>query len=63
MARYRPTPKCPYCGAEIARAVYKDQSKIPLMQRLIGDTFIRWDYIKHNCKSKKSQTKNENMGN
>ena len=52
MARYRPTPTCPFCGVVIAKGIYKDQSKIPFMQRIIGDTFIRWEYIKHTCKGK-----------
>jgi hypothetical protein len=57
MARYRPTPTCPYCGVVIAKGIYRDQSKIPFMQRVIGDTFIRWDYIKHSCKGKKEADK------
>jgi hypothetical protein len=57
MAVYRKTPACPYCGKIIAKAVYKNQSHIPFMFRVIGDTFIRWDYIKHNCKGKRKADK------
>jgi hypothetical protein len=60
MAIFRPTPKCPYCGEVIAKAVYIDQSKIPSMMRLIGDTFIRWDYITHTCEgTKKAEAENK----
>jgi len=52
MARDRPVPRCPNCGKKIAKPVYLDQSKTPIMKRLIGDTFIRWDYIKHVCTKK-----------
>ncbi len=52
MAIQRTVPKCPYCGDVIAKGVYRDQSNIPFMQRLIGDSFIRWDYIKHSCPGK-----------
>ena len=57
MAVYRPTPTCPYCGKIIAKGVYKNQSKIPSMLRVIGDTFIRWDYIEHTCEGKKKADK------
>lgn len=50
MAKYRPTPVCPYCGKPVAKAIYKDQSKIPQIFRIIGDTFLRWEPIKHSCK-------------
>ncbi len=52
MAIYRKAPTCPYCGEVIATAIYRDQSKIPFMQRLIGDTFIRWEYKEHRCEGK-----------
>jgi hypothetical protein len=52
MAIYRKQPTCPYCGKVIAKGVYKDQSHLPFMMRVIGDTFLRWEYKKHNCKKK-----------
>jgi hypothetical protein len=54
MARYRPTPTCPYCGVIIAKAILKKPT--PGIT-FIGDTFIRWDYVKHNCKGKKEADK------
>lgn len=57
MAIIRRTPTCHLCGAKIAKAVYKDQSKLPLQLRVIGDTFIRWEYIKHDCKKYKAGKK------
>lgn len=57
MAVARPTPTCPYCGKIIAKGVYKNQSGIPFMLRVIGDTFLRWDYIKHTCKGKREADK------
>lgn len=48
MAVYRPTPKCSYCGKIIAKAVYSKSGT-----HFIGDTFIRWDYMKHSCKGKR----------
>lgn len=41
MAVYRETPKCPICGKPTAKSVYDTKSEI------IGDRFIRWDYINH----------------
>ena len=52
MAIYRAHPKCPFCGKVIAKAKYKDQSDIPMSMRLIGDTFIGWEYDNHECKEK-----------
>jgi hypothetical protein len=57
MARYRRPPTCPHCGKVIAKAVYLDQTDLPLMQRVIGDTFIRWDYNKHTCSKKDLELK------
>ena len=50
---HRETPKCPFCGKEYAKAVYIDQSDIPLHDKIIGDTFIRWEYSKHSCNEEK----------
>lgn len=52
MAVYRQVPVCAYCGKPIAKGIYKDQSHLPWHQQLIGDTFIRWEYIDHKCKEK-----------
>ena len=49
MAVARTAPKCPKCGQDIG-AIYRDQSNVPIMHRLIGDTFIRWDFEGHVCK-------------
>ncbi len=54
MALRRIVPTCYHCGEEIAKAVYKDQSKIPSLMRVIGDNFLRWDYISHKCKKYES---------
>ncbi len=52
MAVYRPTPACPFCGEAIAKGIYKDQSNTPPQFKIIGDTFIRWEYIPHTCAGK-----------
>lgn len=52
MAVYRPTPKCPYCGAVIAEAVHSKSGP-----HFIGDTFLRWDYIKHSCEGQEKADK------
>lgn len=57
MAVYRQTPTCNYCGKSIAKAIYRDQSHLPTMLRVIGDTFIRWDYKKCKCKGAKKARK------
>jgi hypothetical protein len=49
MAIARRPPTCPKCG-EPYRGIYKDQSNVPMMHRLIGDTFIRWDTSGHICR-------------
>lgn len=46
MALFRKTPTCPFCNKVIAEAVIDTESKI------IGDNFIRWNYIKHDCYKK-----------
>ena len=53
MAVFRKNPKCPYCGEIIAKGIYRDQSNIPSYMRVIGDTFIRWEYLDHTCDGKK----------
>ncbi len=50
MAMHRRTPKCPYCKVPIGTPVYQDQSHLPVNQQIIGDTFLRWEYIEHECK-------------
>jgi hypothetical protein len=46
MARYRPPEYCCICGKQLI-AIYKDQSHIPLMQRVIGDTFMGYKECDH----------------
>lgn len=53
MALYREYPKCPFCKKVIAKGVYKDQSNLPVSMQIIGDTFIRWEYEKHECEEEK----------
>jgi hypothetical protein len=53
MAIHRETPTCPFCGKPTAKAIYKDQSNVPWFMQMIGDTFIRWEEIKHSCKGMK----------
>jgi len=57
MAVYRPTPICNYCGKAIAKAIYRDESDLPISMQLIGDTFIRWDYTQCKCKGAKKSRK------
>jgi len=57
MAIARPTPTCPYCGKPTAKGIYKDESDMPSFFRLIGDTFIKWEYKKCNCKGAKKARK------
>ena len=57
MAVARTSPKCLHCGKPIAEEVHMDQSKIPVFQRLIGDTFIKWKYKYCNCKGAKKARK------
>jgi len=49
MAVFRKPPECPFCGKIIAKARYRDQSKITHMFQVIGDTFEGWDYEDHEC--------------
>jgi hypothetical protein len=48
MAVIRANPKCPKCNG-IIHAIYKDQSDLPSIQQIIGDTFIKWDWENHKC--------------
>lgn len=54
MALYRENPKCTKCGG-IINGIYKDQNHLPLEQRIIGDTFLGWDWGGHKCEKSKSQ--------
>lgn len=47
MSVYRETPKCPFCGEVIAKAVYKKHDG-----NFVGDTFMFWENIPHDCKNK-----------
>lgn len=49
MAIARRPPTCPKCG-ETIKGIFKDQSNVPIMHRLIGDTFIRWNWEGHMCR-------------
>ncbi len=55
MAKYRKTPTCPGCGKAIAKAIHRKQES--WQPPFCGDTFIRWEYIKHNCKKLKKKLK------
>ncbi len=46
MAVYREAPKCIHCGKVIAKAKYESK------EHFLGDTFIGWEYIEHNCEKK-----------
>ena len=48
MAVCRPTEYCPWCN-EPLKARYLDQSNIPFMHQIIGDTFL--GYQECNCKN------------
>jgi hypothetical protein len=48
MARKRTPPKCPNCGETIAKAVYKKRES--WQQPFVGDSFLKWEYLKHECK-------------
>lgn len=49
MALYRKSPTCPECG-ETIRGRYLHQSNVPMMHRIIGDTFQGWDWKGHKCR-------------
>lgn len=51
MALFRETPKCPICNKEIAKQIIDTESKV------IGDNFIRWEYLEHKCKQKVNKYK------
>ena len=62
MAVYRPTPKCAFCGKPIARAIYKDYGNMPISMIPFGDSFIRWEFLEHNCpKSKEVEERKNNF--
>jgi len=46
--RFCEVPRCAFCGNIIAKEMHKDMDK-----NFFGDTFIQWNYLEHNCKSKK----------
>lgn len=47
---FRETPKCPFCGAEIAFAVHEDKG-------IIGDSFVKWEFMQHMCDEKSKAVK------
>lgn len=59
MAVQRITPTCAYCGKPTAEAVYDNQSDLPSVMRLIGDTFRFWKYKKCKCKQSKAARKKQ----
>jgi len=50
MAIARQPPRCTICGEVVAKGIYKNQSHLPPTMRVFGDTFLRWEPIRHNCK-------------
>lgn len=57
MALYRPTPTCPHCGEPTHKAIYRDQSHLPPMLQIIGDTFEGWESLEHTCKGQEEWIK------
>ena len=57
MAVCRETPKCPYCGRIIAKAILKDESDLPMIMQTVGDTFIGWKDKKCHCKGARKARK------
>lgn len=49
MAIKRNQPVCPKCGESI-KAKHRYESDMPKSMRIIGDTFICWDWAGHKCK-------------
>jgi len=43
MAIHRVAPECAHCG-KIMIGKYRDQSKIPMSMRIIGDVFEGWEH-------------------
>ena len=64
MAVFRKPPTCSYCGKIIGRAITDQQRDVPKSQRIIGDNFIRWEYVNHSCPKKRKAEKEmiKNMG-
>lgn len=54
MTVMRETPKCLICGKIIAKAIYKNYKNYPIEMIPVGDSFLRWEYLKHKCKKKKT---------
>jgi methylenetetrahydrofolate dehydrogenase (NADP+) / methenyltetrahydrofolate cyclohydrolase len=61
MAVLRIPEKCFNCGGDL-KEVHLDQSHLPMYQQIIGDTFIKWDYENHKCKTK-SDIREEKLNN
>jgi len=60
MAVIRKIPSCPFCDEPIAKAIHKDFTGYPLEQIVIGDNFIRWEWLDHKCtKESKMKTYND----
>ena len=58
MAVARSIPTCSYCGEATATGRYKDESGVPPLMRIIGDTFLGWDDKECNCKQAIEARKN-----
>lgn len=56
MAVYRETPKCPFCGEIIAKAVMK--TLMPFQEPIFGNNFSHWEFEKHECNWKNDFIKN-----
>lgn len=52
----REVPRCSICGSRIARAIFKNESMLPGCMKTLGDTFIRWEYIDHDCDDEKDES-------
>ena len=53
----REAPRCLFCGEIIAKAIYKDYKNYPIEMIPVGDSFLKWEYIKHDCKKKTKKDK------
>ena len=52
MALARTAPRCPDCGEITAEAVYKKQPSTDINHLVVGDNFLYWKDIPHQCKKR-----------
>lgn len=52
MAVFRDNIKCPFCNEIVAKPIYKTTT-----EHFIGDSFLRWEFIEHECKNNPNQQK------